>query len=49
MYIFLSRQQSGGQNRNIKITNKSFEIVTEFMYLGIIPMNACFYGVHPDV
>jgi hypothetical protein len=23
--------------------------VTEFMYLGIIPMNACFYGVHPDV
>jgi len=31
------------------MTNKSFESVTEFTYMGIIPMNTCFYGVHPDV
>lgn len=47
--MFVCHQQSGVQNRNIKITNKSFESVTEFIYLGIIPMNTCFYGVHPDV
>lgn len=48
-YIFVSHQQSGGQNRDIKITDKSFEIVTVFTYLGIKPMNTCFDGVHPDV
>lgn len=45
----MSQQQSGGQNHNIKITNESFEIVTGFTYLGVIPVNTCFYGGHPDL
>jgi hypothetical protein len=33
-YILLSRQQNVGQNRNIKIANRSFENVSQFKYLG---------------
>jgi hypothetical protein len=33
-YVVMSRNQSAGQNRNIKIDNKSFERVEEFKYLG---------------
>jgi hypothetical protein len=30
----LSRHQNGGQNRDIKIANRSFENVAQFRYLG---------------
>jgi hypothetical protein len=33
-YMVLSGNQNEGQNRNIKIDNKSFERVKEFKYLG---------------
>jgi hypothetical protein len=33
-YILLSRYQNVGQNRNIKIANRSFEKETQFKYLG---------------
>jgi hypothetical protein len=33
-YIFLSRQQNVGQNRDIKIANGFFENVAKFKYLG---------------
>lgn len=33
-YIFTSSHQGAGQNRNVKMTNKSLENVTEFMILG---------------
>jgi hypothetical protein len=32
--MFLSRHQNVGQNRGIKIANKSFENVSQFKYLG---------------
>jgi hypothetical protein len=33
-YMLLSRQQNVGQNRDIKIANRSFENVSQFKYLG---------------
>jgi hypothetical protein len=33
-YILLSRQQNIGQNRDIKIANRSFENVSQLKYLG---------------
>jgi hypothetical protein len=33
-YMLLSRHQNVGQNRDIKITNRSFENVSQFKYLG---------------
>jgi hypothetical protein len=33
-YMLLSHQQNVGQNRDIKIANRSFESVTQFKYLG---------------
>jgi hypothetical protein len=30
----MSQGQNAGQNRNIKIGNKSFEIVEQFKYVG---------------
>jgi hypothetical protein len=33
-YILLSRHQNVGQNRDIKIANRSFENVSQFNYLG---------------
>jgi hypothetical protein len=34
-YIMLSRHQNAGQNRDIKVANRSFENVSEFRYLGM--------------
>jgi hypothetical protein len=33
-YILLSRYQNEGQNRDIKIANRSLENVSQFKYLG---------------
>jgi hypothetical protein len=33
-YMLLSRHQNVGQNREIKIANRSFENVSQFKYLG---------------
>jgi hypothetical protein len=33
-YILLSHHQNAGQNLDIKVTNKSFENMSQFKYLG---------------
>jgi hypothetical protein len=33
-YIVMSQDQNAGQDRNIKIDNKSFEMAEQFRYLG---------------
>jgi hypothetical protein len=33
-YMLVSRHQNAGQNREIKIGNRSFEKVSQFKYLG---------------
>jgi hypothetical protein len=33
-FMLLSQYQNAGQNRDIKIADKSFENVSEFRYLG---------------
>jgi hypothetical protein len=33
-YMLLSRHQNVGQNRDIKIANRSFKNVSQFKYLG---------------
>jgi hypothetical protein len=38
-YIFLSHHQNAGQNRDIKIANRSFENVSQFKYLGMTVTN----------
>jgi hypothetical protein len=38
-YMLLSRQQNVGQNRNIKVANRSFENVSKFKYLGTTVTN----------
>jgi hypothetical protein len=38
-YMVMSRNQNAGQNHNIKIDNKSFEVVEHFKYLGRTLMN----------
>jgi hypothetical protein len=38
-YMLLSRHQNVGQNRDIKITNSSFENVSQFRYLGTTVTN----------
>jgi hypothetical protein len=38
-YMLLSRQQNVGQNRGMKIANKSFENVSQFKYWGITVTN----------
>jgi hypothetical protein len=38
-YMLLSRNQNAGQNRDIKIANRSFENVSQFKYLGITVTN----------
>jgi hypothetical protein len=37
--MLLSRYQNAGQNRDIKITNRSFENVAQFKYLGMTVTN----------
>jgi hypothetical protein len=37
--MLLSRQQNVGQNRDIKIANRSFENVSQFKYLGMTVTN----------
>jgi hypothetical protein len=38
-YMLLSRNQNVGQNRDIKIANRSFENVSQFKYLGTTVTN----------
>jgi actin-related protein len=38
-YMLLSRQQNVGQNRDIKIANRSFENLSQFKYLGTTVTN----------
>jgi hypothetical protein len=38
-YMLLSRCQNVGQNRDIKIANRSFESVSQFKYLGMTVIN----------
>jgi hypothetical protein len=38
-YMLLSRHQNVGQNRDIKIANRSFENVSQFKYLGTTVIN----------
>jgi hypothetical protein len=38
-YMLLSRHQNVGQNREIKIANRSFENVLQFKYLGTTVTN----------
>jgi hypothetical protein len=38
-YVLLSRQQNVGQNRDIKIADRSFENVSQFKYLGTTVTN----------
>jgi hypothetical protein len=37
--MLLSHNQNAGQNHNIKITNRSFETVAHFIYLGMTVTN----------
>jgi hypothetical protein len=39
MYMLVSRDKNAGQNREIKIGNKSFENVSQFKYLGTTVTN----------
>jgi hypothetical protein len=39
--MLLSRHQNVGQNRDIKIANRSFENVSQFKYLGTTVTNQC--------
>jgi hypothetical protein len=41
-YMLLSRHQNAGQNRDIKIANRSFENVSQFKYLGTKVTNTNF-------
>jgi hypothetical protein len=38
-YMLLSRHQNAGQNRDMKIANRSFENVSQFKYLGTTVTN----------
>jgi hypothetical protein len=38
-YMLLSRHRNAGQNRDIKIANRSFENVSQFKYLGMTVTN----------
>jgi hypothetical protein len=38
-YMLLSRHQNVGQDRDIKIPNRSFENVSQFKYLGTTVIN----------
>jgi hypothetical protein len=38
-YMLVSRDQNAGQNRDIKIGNRSFENVSQFKYLGTTVRN----------
>jgi hypothetical protein len=38
-YMLLSRHQNVGQNRDIKIANRSFENMSQFKYLGTTVTN----------
>jgi hypothetical protein len=53
-YLLLSPQQNEGQNRDIKIANRSFENVSHFKYQNLIQEeiqrrlnsgNACYHSV----
>jgi hypothetical protein len=39
MYVLLSHHQNAGQNRHIKLGNRSFENVSQFKYLGTTVTN----------
>jgi hypothetical protein len=44
-YMLVSRDQNAGQNRDIKIRNRSFENVSQFKYLGTTAANKNFIQV----
>jgi len=43
----MSRGQNAGQNNNIKVHNKSFEMVEYFRYLGTTPTNQ--NSIHKEI
>jgi hypothetical protein len=43
-YMLLSRDQNAGQNREIKIGNRTFENVSQFKYLGTTVTNQKLIG-----
>jgi hypothetical protein len=46
-YMLLSRHQNARQNHDIKIANRSFEIVAKFRYLGTRVTNQNF--IHEEI
>jgi hypothetical protein len=45
--MFTSHHQNGGQNHNLMITNKSFENVAEFIYVGTTPTSQI--NIHEEI
>jgi hypothetical protein len=43
-YMLVSRDQNAGQNRDIKIGNRSFENVSQFKYMGSTVTSQNFYS-----
>jgi hypothetical protein len=41
-YMLLSHHQNSGQNRDIKITNRPFENLSQFRYLGMTGTKSTF-------
>ena len=46
-YMVMSQEQNAGQNHNIKIGNKSLEVVEQFKYLGTTLTGQ--YSIHEEI